>query len=221
MSSDWTAGDTGRLMRLRSRQARDGEREINGEAKVSCIWEMMSRCSFLESIRGVGWLRLKTGDAHCSCGASHIWTVFSANQSTENRCHCSATSSCQNLPRRVGGIINSFSSAGPHFTGGGPPDGVPWPRMMRLVYVWGATELVYIVRRQDWITVLVARLPLFFLSVFRFCLSLFSPCVFLYIFFPSFRSLLNPLSKCFLNNYVVFPVFIVFFFFLSVSSVFP
>jgi hypothetical protein len=63
--------------------------------------------------------------------------------------------------------------------------------------------------------------------VFRFCHSLFlfvSPYLFLYILFPSFLSLFNPLSKSFLNNYVVFPVFIVGFYlssiFFSVSLIF-
>ena len=123
--------------------------------------------------------------------ACRVWTVFSANQSKESRCHCSATNSCQNLPRRVGEIINSVSSAGPHFTGGGPPHGVPWSRMKcKWCGFWmcgGAapapTELLYIVRRQDWIYHHCGS-----------CLSLFlfvSPCLFFCIsyfllFFPSF-----------------------------------
>jgi hypothetical protein len=170
----------------------------------------MSRCSFLELIRGLSWLRLKTGDDHWSCSAFRIWTVFSANQSTESRRHYSATNSCQNLPRRVGGIINSISSAGPHFTGGGPPHGVPRSRMKcKWCGYWmsgGAApapnstdvhcEAVGLNLPSLWL------LP-FFHSVFSLCLSLFLfvfSCLFLYILFPSFLSLFNPFSKSFLNN---------------------
>jgi hypothetical protein len=35
-----------------------------------------------------------------------------------------ARNSCQILPRRVGGVINRISSAGPLFTGGGPHRGL-------------------------------------------------------------------------------------------------
>ena len=114
--------------------------------------------------------------------------------SQQSRCHCSATNSCQNLPRRVGEIINSISSAGPHFTGGGPPHGVPWSRMKcEWCGFWmcgGAaqapTELLYIVRRQDWIYhhcgsclsfilcfVFAFLYSSLFLHVFFFCISYF------------------------------------------------
>jgi len=51
-ASNRAAGDVSYLMHLRSSQARDREKGVNGEVKGSCIREIMSRCSFLE----------KTGD---------------------------------------------------------------------------------------------------------------------------------------------------------------
>lgn len=102
--------------------ARSGtEKGRDGEMKVSCVQEVMFRRCFIVFSRGIGaTTNIKTVvSAPFICGR----TVSDANQYTHSSCHCSATNSCQNLPRRVGGVINSTSSAGPHFTGGGPPRG--------------------------------------------------------------------------------------------------
>jgi len=140
----------------------------------------------------VFWKRLET------TSACRVWTVFSANQSTESRCHCSATNSCQNLPRRVGEIINSISSAGPHFTGGGPPHGVPWSRMKcKWCGFWmcgGAapapTELMYIVSGRTEFTIIGGPALLSFcVSFLPFFISLcFSVSFFFFVYRISFGS---------------------------------